>query len=42
VIAIVTWSTNAVPRTQRLDYFAAALSSALVPMQVGTDLIEMP
>lgn len=32
--AIVTWSTNAVPRTQRLDYFAAALSSALVPMQV--------
>ncbi|SDD73613.1 AraC-type DNA-binding protein [Cupriavidus sp. YR651] len=31
---IVTWSTRAVPRAQRLDYFAHALSSAIVPMRV--------
>jgi len=31
---IVTWSTDAVPGAQRLDYFADALSSAIVPMQV--------
>lgn len=34
MIPIVTWSTHAVPRTQRLDYFADALSSAIVPMRV--------
>ncbi|MBO9651331.1 MAG: AraC family transcriptional regulator [Variovorax sp.] len=36
---ILTWSTSEVPASQRFDYFADALSSALVPMGVE---IETP
>jgi len=32
--SIVRWSTNEVPMSQRFDYFADALSSAVVPMCV--------
>jgi hypothetical protein len=31
------WSTDDVPRAQRFDYFAEALSSALAPMQLESD-----
>jgi len=35
--AIQRWSTSEVPASQRFDYFADALSSALVPMGVEID-----
>ncbi|MBO9651482.1 MAG: hypothetical protein J7605_23510 [Variovorax sp.] len=34
---LVRWSTDAVPAAQRFEYFSAALSAALIPMQAACD-----
>ncbi len=36
-IPVARWSTDDVPRAQRFDYYASALSSALIPMQIEAD-----